>query len=43
MAEDVDTLIVVAPGGPETRAIVNAEVLTLDADGDEIREKGWNR
>jgi lactate dehydrogenase-like 2-hydroxyacid dehydrogenase len=34
MAEDVDTLIVVAPGGPDTKGIVNAEVLAaLGADG----------
>jgi lactate dehydrogenase-like 2-hydroxyacid dehydrogenase len=34
MARDVDTLIVIVPGGPETRHLVNAEVLdALGPDG----------
>lgn len=34
MARDVDTLILITPGGPETRNLVNAEVLdALGSDG----------
>ena len=34
MARDVDTLVVVAPGGPETRGLVDTQVLeALGADG----------